>query len=696
MEHVKAADMFLNDQLQLNLPPGGTFNSLMNSLVCLCTRVVDQLWRGAYERDPREVLEFVLRVVANMKRKPSGVPSLESVFRSLDRAALYLLARALGMAIESPAGAGGGPTDDFSVPSATSGCSSEDLQLAIDTLQKLFQYKNLMFSAANSHADLFACLTFLLIQLLSRANAILRRGATQHPAATRHMSLIPTAAGAQPEAADSPAQLLLIYCKRVWEEMYLNKKDVLEEVFRVTLNPVTPLSTTVSFPDLNELKSLLREPALKHWHNLLAESDADSESGSSLSKLHLERSGSIQQIQHRISRMGSEVFRFALRRPRRPDVEQSPRPLSSLSLGLNLNRPISSLANLLAWLPTHLALVRHADDFERSHAAHLRAHSERLARDSWRELERELIRECGLLGPLHSSPLDRWTLDPAECFARTRRRFLRNPDFFVHYAYRPQLELDSVGRHRSPLSLDSRLYYLLTRSARSSPVAEAVTKSDVNAEQQQQTLNSLSTLTAPFSEPSATDELLRRISHLKVPVLTPRPDGDEAQDFLDRDADPPLSSSDASASFGDSNSLNIANNQLSSPPSPPVQQQQLEFSGGHTNPFLPSFVPPSSDNSSPQHTSPPVTAPRRQSITESIGSIPSTLKSTAHSTSDLTTSHNCSESETASTLTNNDALMSPSTSQPTLNRLFSLGSTATTRSSTNPLCWVVEHGDTVL
>lgn len=73
-------------------------------------------------------------------------------------------------------------------------------------------------------------------------------------------------------------------------------------------------------------------------------------------------------------------------------------------------------------------------------------HTQRYVYQDWIQSETELTRERGLWGSEGSSSLDKWILDTTEGPHRMRKKTMRNELFYLHYPYRPELEMpDNVN-----------------------------------------------------------------------------------------------------------------------------------------------------------------------------------------------------------------------------------------------------------
>lgn len=77
---------------------------------------------------------------------------------------------------------------------------------------------------------------------------------------------------------------------------------------------------------------------------------------------------------------------------------------------------------------------------------HMTQHTQRYVHQEWLQSENELTRERGLWGAVKQSPLDKWLLDTTEGPHRMRKKTMKNVLFYLHYPYRPEIDLpDNVS-----------------------------------------------------------------------------------------------------------------------------------------------------------------------------------------------------------------------------------------------------------
>ncbi|KAH0615815.1 hypothetical protein JD844_026358 [Phrynosoma platyrhinos] len=208
MDHLLAADVLLGEDASLPITSGGSYQVLVNNVFYFTQRVVDKLWQGMFNKESRLLIEFIIQLIAQGKRRSQGL-SLDAIYHCLNRTILY----------------------QFSRPHKT-----VPQQVALlDSLRMLTVSRNLILGPGNHDQEFISCLAHCLINL--HAGRLYSFG----------------------------RQLLLKAVNRVWTELIYSKKQILEEAFKVTL-PVNERGHV----DIAMAKSLIEEASLKCWQNHLA------------------------------------------------------------------------------------------------------------------------------------------------------------------------------------------------------------------------------------------------------------------------------------------------------------------------------------------------------------------------------------------------------------------------------------------
>ncbi|XP_066304852.1 WD repeat and FYVE domain-containing protein 3-like isoform X4 [Branchiostoma lanceolatum] len=395
MDHLLAADALLGDQAALPLAAGGSYNALVSNVFHFASRVVDKLWQGIYNKDAKEVFEFIVQLISQAKRRAHGM-SLDPIYHCLNRSILYELSR----------------------PSST---ISEQTAI-LDALHRLTNNRSLVFGPGNYEQDFIGCLCYCLIQLSSDAGDLCvtmepGRRTTWHvelPADTwvdvsHHKSCLLDDKAHPPSMQRSNStseaqQLLVKAANRIWSELLVTKKATIEELFKLTLPHYN------ATPDLQSVKMMLLEPASKVW------------------KLYVDgerRNCSKEQEKHqsKLQKMSSGLSRLASRKARRDASQVKIVP--------------SSMQEVNVWNFTHVAVVRDLVELRYKQYQQAQHHMQKYVEEQWNQMELELTRERGLWGPPLGSHLDKWMLEMTEGPCRMRKKLCCNDMFYIHYPHRP-------------------------------------------------------------------------------------------------------------------------------------------------------------------------------------------------------------------------------------------------------------------
>ncbi|BFZ02583.1 hypothetical protein BsWGS_05621 [Bradybaena similaris] len=429
MDHLLAADMLLGEQAALPIMSGSSYSNLAANVFYFASRVVDKMWHGVFIREPKEVFDFLHKLISQAKRKSTGV-SLELIYKCLNRTILFQLSR---------------PIDSVSCQTSV-----------LEALHVITNSRHLVFGPGNHDPEFLGCLCYCLLQLtedpesrianLSESKA---RTTTWHVEQQDGGQGIYTVEGLgngsyrnsdfQMSALTQGMQLVAAAARRVWDELYIFKKPALEEIFRIQFNNSSP-AKTIAPPDLNTVRLMIQEPASRIWVSY-----AENERKSSF--LHIEKLQN--QIQSKLQKVGSGVsgvLRSVSRRSKR-DLPLKSSPVSTVHMNDFRHATI-----------THVALVRDVVQFQHDQYIQAQRHLEKYLLDDWNQVEHELLRVRSLWGPLIGSRLDKMVLDMTEGPFRMRKKMMKNDMFYIHYPYRPNLE-DSPLRYKVAISNDSKEYY---------------------------------------------------------------------------------------------------------------------------------------------------------------------------------------------------------------------------------------------
>ena len=155
MDHLLAADILLGEQAALSLVPliQSHTQHIAPNVFYFTARVVDKMWQGCLTRNPHEIFDFIIKLIAQAKRRSSSL-SLEQLHHSLNRTILYLLSR---------------PTEAI----------TEQMSV-LEALHKIITHRLLIFGAGNHELEFIGCLTYCLMQLTSDMKIVLEPSTTRN------------------------------------------------------------------------------------------------------------------------------------------------------------------------------------------------------------------------------------------------------------------------------------------------------------------------------------------------------------------------------------------------------------------------------------------------------------------------------------------------------------------------------------
>uniref|UniRef100_H2MQV2 WD repeat and FYVE domain containing 3 n=1 Tax=Oryzias latipes TaxID=8090 RepID=H2MQV2_ORYLA len=411
MEHLLAADVLLGEDASLPLSSGGSYQILVNNVFYFTQRVVDKLWQGMFNKDSKLVVDFIVQLIGQAKRRSQGL-SLDAIYHCLNRTVLYQLCR----------------------PHKT---VAQQVAL-LEALRVLTVNRNLVLGPGNHDQDFVACLAHCFICLHSGSNV---EGFGLEAEARMTTWHVPILAENEPDAVQSHdvsegRQLLLKAVNRVWTELMHSKRQMLEDIFKVSL----PCNDR-GHVDIATARSALEEHALKSWQNHLAHEKKCISRGEAVAPA----------TQSKLSRVSSGFGLSKLTGVRRNKKENS----------LNKNSP--SAQETFQWMFTHIAVVRDLVAMQYKEYQERQQNALKYVTEEWASIEYELLRERGLWGPPIGSHLDKFVLEMTEGPCRMRKKMVRNDMFYIHYPYIPETTTNSTQkplRYRRAISYDSKEYYM--------------------------------------------------------------------------------------------------------------------------------------------------------------------------------------------------------------------------------------------
>lgn len=354
MDHLLAADVLVGEQAALPIVPllQSHVQYIAPNVFYLTARIVDKMWQGSLNKDPHEVFDFIIKLIAQAKRRSASL-SLEQLHHSLNRIILYLLSR---------------PTETVA-----------DQMAVLEALHKLTTHRLLIFGAGNHELDFIGCLTYCLLQLTSDFKIALESNAANR-STTWHVN----PSNEQIEARDNflnqhqGRNLIVGAAYRVWEELYVCKKPAIEEVFKISLT--TPASNAKA-PALTSTREQVIDSASKLWYNYV---DMERKAIYRVPwEIH-------NQIQSKIQKVTGGLTRLASRTKVKKD---------------EYTRTKSQIVKQQAfeWTNINVGLVKDLCDQRYVQHINMTQHTLRYVCQDWLQSERELIRERGLWGPVKVS-----------------------------------------------------------------------------------------------------------------------------------------------------------------------------------------------------------------------------------------------------------------------------------------------------
>nr|XP_054773448.1 WD repeat and FYVE domain-containing protein 3-like [Lytechinus pictus] len=421
MERLLAGDALLGKESALPIAQGGSYNNLVSNIFYFCSRLVDKLWLGVFSRKSKEVFEFIAQLIGQAKKRSHGI-QLDNIYHCLNRTVLYQLSRPLE--------------------------SLADQVSLLESLRHITENRTLLFGPVNYESEFVGCLCHCLFILTnasnSEGNALpsnlgeVRRNTTWHvnPMIEGNKKGQRKIEDENQQGSVREGQLLVRKAgRRVWEDLIMAKKSVIEEIFKVTLpNSSAGTRNTVTV-DLKVARAAMGDAACKMWNNYLSvekKLSSKEQAQTNQSRLASKVIGGLQMLPSLKSKRESATFRFSL----------------------------NFMQEALMWTHTHVFIVRELMELQQKQHEQSQRHLMRFMKEKWEQLEFELMRERGLWGPPYGSYLDKWMLDMTEGPSRMRKKMIRNPDFYMDYPYRAENEmiLNKPSKGRKAVSFDSKKY----------------------------------------------------------------------------------------------------------------------------------------------------------------------------------------------------------------------------------------------
>ncbi|KRX23997.1 WD repeat and FYVE domain-containing protein 3 [Trichinella nelsoni] len=378
--------------------PCTNYSILAANIFYFAGKVVYCLWNDLFDGDPQSVFEFILKLFAQVKRKSGpGVP-LDALYSSWNRCILFLLSRVL---------------DDMKAQ-----------RTVVECLQKITANRALLFSTANGEPEFFCCLAHLLF-MLSDVGGLQPQHKLDNETEKEEIE--------QRRLYDG-RKLVSANAKRVWEELFLAKKQLLEETLGVTI-----------MPDVGASRAFASAAASQQWLNFVDNEMKGCYGAKDALQIHIQLQSKLHMVTGGLQRLASK---------------------KNIKTTGTARQTVVSKQEFMMWLKVHVTLIHELFDLQYTRYLQWHEHTKKWCLDEWTNLKQELTRERGLWGPKNPSVLNKYMLDSTEGPCRMRMKMIPNINFYVDYPYRPNvMNLENkTTKNKLPCSCDSQLYYERVKS----------------------------------------------------------------------------------------------------------------------------------------------------------------------------------------------------------------------------------------
>jgi len=267
--------------------------SYLHSVALFLSRLVDKLWLETFSRDPQVVLDYLLVLVNHCRNKRVPPATTDMIYNSFNRVVLFILSR------------------------------RSNQWDKVETLKKLRNIRTVVFGAGNHQQEFFGCLVHVLMQLVDGLPIALESATkTQwHVRVTPRPGeeILPEGADMdcrreQREAARLDSEISST-AERVWEDLYISKKPIVEDLFKVSFPSPQP-------PALSSLRDQIGDSANKLWLVYVAsETSPGAKKNSNVASMS--QSWEIhQQLQSKLQKVTGGLTRLAGRSGIRKDSEK--------------------------------------------------------------------------------------------------------------------------------------------------------------------------------------------------------------------------------------------------------------------------------------------------------------------------------------------------------------------------------------
>lgn len=441
------------------------FNSSYSNLVFLMSIVVDKLWLNCYLDDRIKILDCLTKMLKlnnsdskssytnfkSFKSLTSQVSEINLLYKTTNRCILYFISRQID--------------------------SMSDRIFIFDVLQFIYSNRQvLIVSKCNNDSEFFICLTHCLLQLIDEEKISLsgsKDRTTWYVVETN-----------KKVSSDEGALLIASVAKKIWDEIYLSKKQLLEDVLKISFtSDNSGFGITTIAPDISQLRKVLYEPTLKVWLTYIdGESQKHRRKPNSLSfDLPIPNSTIITEKLTNINKFNNLVTKSAgglvskivggtsgvvgtaissAVGSTRKEIFRTASDASNYSVAVWALMPKE---DVFYWSAVHASIVKDFLEFQLRQKQISDYHLRKYILHEWLNYEYEfLTREKAIWGPQYGSKrLDKWMLDMTEGPNRMRKKLIHNDQFYKNYPYRHDLDRSDgkVVKIRSAISLDSKEYF---------------------------------------------------------------------------------------------------------------------------------------------------------------------------------------------------------------------------------------------
>ena len=209
-EHLASGHENVLILLQQNSVSGFQIANSLSGMVLFCSKLVDKVWQGAYDKPAVGVYTLLLNLLEQAKKQPSMMPVTE-LQRCLNRTILYMISE---------------------VPS-----TEQDQKGLMDTLCSFSSQAATIFDEHNNDMEFFRCLSYRLFQL-----------AFAEAPPTSSSSVSADSAHSSTAVHAASVSMMKSGANRLWGRMLDLKHQTLEAIFGIPLPTISNPSSVV--PDI--------------------------------------------------------------------------------------------------------------------------------------------------------------------------------------------------------------------------------------------------------------------------------------------------------------------------------------------------------------------------------------------------------------------------------------------------------------